>query len=76
MLSFPYREKDLWGEVIVSLDTCERQAQEKGHSFDKELATLIVHGVLHLLGWNDENEEEWKRMVEMQDRIINRIGEL
>jgi len=74
VLSFPYEEKDLLGEVIISLDTCERQAKEKGWSFEKELATLVVHGVLHLLGFDDEDEEGWRRMMELQDSIVNKAG--
>lgn len=73
MLSFPYEEEDLLGEVIISLDTCKRQAEEKGHSFGRELAILIVHGVLHLLGWDDEDEEGWRRMMEMQEKIVSEI---
>lgn len=76
MLSFAYQEKDLLGEVIISLDFCERQAKEKGHSFERELATLVVHGVLHLLGWDDEDEEGWRKMVEMQEEIVKKMGEL
>lgn len=74
VLSFPYNEKDLLGEVIISLDTCKRQAEANRHSFEKELTTLIVHGVLHLLNYDDETEEEWEKMTKLQNEIINKIG--
>ena len=44
------------GDVVVSVDTAERQAQEHGVSLDQELALLTVHGILHLLGYEDETE--------------------
>lgn len=74
VLSFPYLEEDLLGEVIISLDACERQAKSMGHSFERELETLIVHGVLHLIGFDDQDEENEKIMMELQNKIINKIG--
>lgn len=73
VLSFYYGEKDLLGEIIISLDTCKNQADEKGHSFERELAFLVAHGLLHLLGWDDEEEEGWKAMIDLQEKIINKI---
>lgn len=43
------------GDIVVSLDTARRQAAEHGHSFDDEVAILVVHGLLHLLGYDHED---------------------
>jgi probable rRNA maturation factor len=45
------------GEVIISFPTAERQAREGGRSLEDELAHLVVHGILHLLGYEDEEPE-------------------
>jgi len=49
--------KLILGDIVISVDTAERQAQEQGHSFPEELETLIVHGMLHLLGYDHEKKE-------------------
>ena len=46
----------LLGDVVISVDTAERQAQEHSVSLEQELALLAVHGLLHLLGYEDETE--------------------
>ncbi len=73
VLSFPYQDEELWGEVIISLPTARKQAEEKGHSFERELAILIIHGVLHLIGYDDETEEGWKEMMRKQEEILERL---
>jgi len=73
VLAFPYEEEDLWGEVVISLDTCRRQAEEMGHSLERELSILIIHGVLHLLGYDDETEEGWREMMRLQEEVLRRL---
>lgn len=73
VLSFAYNEEEMLGEVVISLDACLRQAKEKGHSWIKELMILVAHGVLHLLGWEDETEEGWRKMCELQERIVEEV---
>ena len=46
------------GEVVISNEQAERQADEKGISFMQEIAFLLAHGILHLLGWDHETEDE------------------
>lgn len=50
------------GEVIISGSQARRQAEEQGHELEKELILLIIHGVLHLLGYEDEDPEKEPRM--------------
>ncbi|MFU8796687.1 MAG: rRNA maturation RNase YbeY [Dehalococcoidia bacterium] len=46
------------GEVVISCPTAEEQAREQGHSMERELTVLVIHGVLHLLGYDHEDPEE------------------
>ena len=50
--------EELLGDVVISLETAQRQALEYGHDFDREVAFLTVHGVLHLLGYDHMEEED------------------
>jgi len=54
VLAFPFEEEDFLGEVYVSLDRVQRQAEEYGVSLEDELRRLVVHGLLHLLGYTHE----------------------
>lgn len=58
------------GEILVSADTAERQSAEFGQSWLMELALYMVHGLLHLAGWDDHDPEEAARMSEIQQRIL------
>lgn len=60
------------GDVIVSIEKCIEQASELEHSFQRELGFLVVHGLLHTLGYNHENEEDEAEMVELQNRILHK----
>ena len=61
------------GEILVSADTAKRQGAEHGQTMDRELALYIVHGLLHLAGWNDECPEEQREMHRLQDSILNSV---
>ncbi len=62
------------GEIVVSADTAAREARGRGHSFEAELALYAVHGTLHLLGYDDDNEQAAARMHELEDEILGAIG--
>lgn len=62
------------GEVIVSYPQAVKQAAEQGHSVEEELKVLIVHGVLHLLGYDHEELEPERQMRAKEREIIERIG--
>lgn len=61
------------GEVIVSADTAARQAEEYGHSLQRELALLVAHGVLHVLGYEDDNPDARGRMLELGERALSTL---
>jgi probable rRNA maturation factor len=61
------------GDVVVSIDTAERQAAEQGHALENELDLLIIHGVLHLLGYDDETEADAAEMRRHEKRILDEL---
>ncbi|MBW4561581.1 MAG: rRNA maturation RNase YbeY [Mojavia pulchra JT2-VF2] len=62
------------GDIVVSVDTAQRQAQQQEHSLRTELAWLVAHGLLHLLGWDHPDEESLVRMLEQQVILLREIG--
>lgn len=62
------------GEIIISMDTAKVQADDLGHSFERELAFLTVHGMLHVLGFDHETEAEEKEMFDRQREILEAAG--
>ena len=87
VLSFPlveYEESDeppvdedtnMLGDIVISLERAEEQADEFGHSFEREVAFLCVHSMLHLLGYDHVNsEEEDKEMRRRQSDIMEALG--
>lgn len=77
VLSFPiFDETDddfaVLGDIVISLERAAAQAEEYGHSFEREVAFLCVHSVLHLLGYDHETgEEDEKEMFTHQDAIMD-----
>ncbi|MEI6442041.1 MAG: rRNA maturation RNase YbeY [Nostocales cyanobacterium ELA583] len=62
------------GDIIVSIDTAKRQAQQQEHSLPTELAWLTAHGLLHLLGWDHPDEESLTEMLNEQVVLLKKIG--
>ncbi|OUL20352.1 rRNA maturation RNase YbeY [Nostoc sp. RF31YmG] len=62
------------GDIVVSVDTAQRQAQQQGHSLQTELAWLVAHGLLHLLGWDHPDEASLVRMLKQQVLLLRGIG--
>jgi len=60
----------LLGDVVISVETAQRQAEEHGHSLDEEIDVLLAHGLLHLLGYDHENSEDAKVMFAKQEEIL------
>ena len=62
------------GDIIISIDTAKRQAEEYGHSLKREICFLTVHSMLHLLGYDHMTEEEEKEMFDKQKAILEKAG--
>ncbi len=58
------------GEILISADTAAAVAPEHGQSLDEELALYLIHGLLHLAGWEDEAPEEAAAMAQAQANIL------
>ena len=81
VLSFPLFDEDFedeeelaLGDVVLSLEKAEEQAKEYGHSFEREVAFLVVHSVLHLLGYDHEtSKEDEKEMFFRQEEVMKML---
>jgi len=77
VLSFPLYDEngDLdeeeLGDIVISLERAAFQAQEYGHSLEREVAFLVAHSMLHLVGYDHEEDET--EMFQKQEEILNRL---
>lgn len=89
VLSFPMFEKqeleekikkqefqytDILGDIIISIDKVREQAKEYGHSFERELSYMIVHGFYHLMGYDHIKEEDKKMMRPKEEEVLSKLG--
>ena len=87
VLSFPMFEKEdieifknseneieeVLGDIIVSIERVKEQAIEYGHSFERELAYMIVHGFYHLMGYDQMTEEDKSKMRPKEEKILEKL---
>lgn len=76
VLSFPLADElqpFLLGEVVISVETAARQAQRRGHTLREELQTLLVHGILHLLGYDHEVSRNEAIRMQKKEREVKAI---
>jgi probable rRNA maturation factor len=59
------------GDVVISLDTAGANAEETGHSPEREVAFLTLHGLLHLCGWSDASDEDREAMLRRQQELLD-----
>lgn len=62
------------GDLVISVETAHRQAEQQGHSLKTELAWLAAHGLLHLLGWDHPDEDSLEQMLNQQEILLHTIG--
>jgi probable rRNA maturation factor len=70
VLSFNYDEKDLLGEIYISLQRAKTQAKEYKAAYNEEVVRLFIHGMCHLLGFDHENEKDKKRMQKKENEFL------
>ena len=73
VIAFEMQEEGKLGDIVVSTDTAKRQAGEEGHSFEKELLILCLHGLLHILGYRDKSKEDQKIMWDKTYEVFDVI---
>lgn len=88
VLSFPMFEKEelqniseyigeipeVLGDIVVSIERVKQQAEEYGHSFERELAYMIVHGFYHIMGEDHIEEEDKVKMRAKEENILNKLN--
>jgi probable rRNA maturation factor len=65
---------NLLGDIVISVQRAEAQSGEYGHSLERELGFLFVHGFLHLLGYDHGDEEQELEMFAIQDEVLKEAG--
>jgi probable rRNA maturation factor len=89
VLSFPMFEKeeidqmvkegiweynDILGDMVISIEQVQTQAQEYGHSFERELSYMVVHSFYHLMGYDHIKEEDKIIMRPKEENVLNQLG--
>jgi probable rRNA maturation factor len=77
VLSFPMRDEDesgMFGEVVVCADVAAREAGRRRLAYDTELALYALHGLLHLLGYDDRTAPQRERMGKRENEILAAFG--
>lgn len=69
-----FEYEDVLGDIIISIPRVEEQAKEYGHSFERELSYMIVHGFYHLMGYDHIKEEDKKEMRPKEEKILNQLN--
>lgn len=69
-----YKKFRLLGDIYISVDKCYEQADEYGHSRQREISFLATHGILHLLGYDHMKEEDEKVMFSLQEELLKKYG--
>jgi len=71
IITFDYSNKDIIvGDIFISVDTVESNAQRFNTTFNDEILRVIIHGILHLIGFNDKIDEEQKEMREQENKSL------
>lgn len=66
----PNKVQDVLGDIIISLDQVGKQASEYGHSFERELSYMLVHGFYHLMGYDHIEEKDKLEMRPKEEKIL------
>ena len=72
IITFDYRVNNvISGDLIISLDTVKSNANKYGDNYEMELLRVIIHGILHLCGFNDKTSAESQLMRQLEDKALN-----
>lgn len=75
IMTFPDHHPDaeppaFGGQIVISVERAAEQAPEFGQSVSEEILFLVLHGILHLCGWNDDTDDKRERMLERQSHLL------
>jgi len=70
VISFKFGSSPLAGDIYIARQRSKKQAKQAGHSWEKELAYLVIHGTLHLLDYEDYSARGRREMFSKQDKIF------
>ena len=65
----------MMGDIIISVDAIRRQAKDYQHTLKREFSFLVVHGFLHLFGYDHQNQEDEQIMIGLQKEILNGLAD-
>jgi len=75
VMAFPANQQGRYlGDVVISAQTAKRQAAEIGHSLRDELAELLVHGILHLIGYTDQDGPSREKMAKKTEEVLKALN--
>ncbi|MBM4055931.1 MAG: rRNA maturation RNase YbeY [Planctomycetes bacterium] len=76
VLSFGYdtSENGVSGEIIVSAEMAHKVAQKRGHDAEGEIVLYLIHGLLHLIGYDDKKKEDAKKMHRREKELLSNLG--
>ena len=66
-----FEHEDVLGDIVISIKRVEEQAKEYGHSFERELSYMLVHGFYHLMGYDHIEEADKIKMSPKEEKILN-----
>ena len=66
-----FEHEDMLGDLVISVEIVKEQAEEYGHSFERELSYMLVHGFYHLMGYDHIKEEDKKEMRPKEEKILS-----
>lgn len=69
-----FEHEDVLGDIIISIARVEEQAKEYGHSFERELSYMVVHGFYHVMGYDHIKEEDKVKMRPKEENVLNKLG--
>lgn len=69
-----FEYEDVLGDLIISIEKVKEQAEEYGHSFERELSYMLVHGFYHLMGYDHIKEEDKLEMRPKEEKILNDLN--
>ncbi len=69
-----FEHEDVLGDIVISIKKVEEQAKEYGHSFERELSYMLVHGFYHLMGYDHIKEEDKALMRPKEEKILSLLG--